>query len=78
MLFSFTSNNIVFNNIYERLYVCLLQNGRWIDAHCNIKPTYMKDNIVYFDESAKILQLLMGITNLDILILEAYHTKLAI
>ncbi|MDD2592911.1 MAG: DUF5103 domain-containing protein [Bacteroidales bacterium] len=53
VLFSFTSNNIVFNNIYERLYVCLLQNGRWIDAHCNIKPTYMKDNIVYFDESAK-------------------------
>lgn len=53
LLFNFTSPSIIFNNIYDRLYVCLLQNTRWIDAHCNIKPSYSKNNIVYFDESAK-------------------------
>ena len=53
LLFNFTSPSIIFNNIYDRLYVCVMQNARWVDAHCNIQPSYSKNNIVYFDESAK-------------------------
>lgn len=53
--FRASMKNFVLNNPLDELRACILQNGWWMNAHCNISPRYVTGDIINFNYHGKLV-----------------------
>jgi hypothetical protein len=47
--FTVNLNNLNLVNALQQVKVCILQNDRWDNAHCNIRPSFIRQNALEYN-----------------------------